>query len=129
MKSNIKKLKDVAQSVYSTLGSGHSESVYDEAMQIGLRLAKIKYESQRVVPLRYKDHHVGEGYLDLITSFGKNKVILELKAVGGALGPAEEQQIKTYMKIIGVKHGLLVNFQAPKKEGKSKIEFKEIVLR
>jgi GxxExxY protein len=128
MKSEIKKLKDIATGVYKTLGSGHSESVYDEAMQIGLRLEKIKYESQRVVPLTYKDHHIGAEYLDLIARFGGKKIILELKAVGGSLGPAEEQQIKNYMKILRIKHGLLVNFQSPKKEGKSKIEFKEVEL-
>lgn len=126
MNSNIKKLKTMADAVYKTLGSGHSESVYDKAMQTSLRLAGVKYESQKVVELCYKDHYVGEGYLDIIARFGTQKVILELKAVSGNLGPAEEQQIRHYMKILGIKHGLLVNFQQPKKEGKAKIEFKEV---
>lgn len=88
----------------------------------------IKYENQKVVELKYKDHNVGEGYPDIIANFGGNKLILELKAVGAALGPAEEQQIRIYMKILKIMQGLLINFQQPKKEGKSQLEIKEIVL-
>ncbi|TSC91404.1 MAG: hypothetical protein CEN90_533 [Parcubacteria group bacterium Licking1014_17] len=118
----------IVKDVYKSLGSGFSEDVYDKAMQVGLRLAKIKYESQKVVELKYKDHYVGEGYPDIIVGSGKNKFILELKAVGGAMGPSEEVQIKGYMKILKIKHGLLINFQQPKKEGKSQLEIKEVNL-
>jgi GxxExxY protein len=97
-------------------------------MQVWLRLQKIKYENQKVVELKYKDHYVGEGYPDIIVNFGQEKIILELKSVGANLGPAEEQQIKNYMKILKIKNGLLINFQQPKKEGKSQIEIKEITL-
>lgn len=119
-------VKRIAKDVYRSLGSGHSESVYDKAMQVGLRLAKVRYDSQKVVELTYKDHYVGEGYLDLITKDGKDRLIVELKAVGGSLGASEEQQIRNYMKILKVKNGLLINFQQPKKDGKSVLEMKEI---
>lgn len=125
---NMNKIKQIARDVYRSLGSGHQEVIYDRAMQVGLRIAKMKYESQKVVELKYKDHYVGEGYPDLIVHFGKHKLVLELKAVGGNLGPAEEQQIKSYMKILKIKHGLLINFQQPKKEGKAQIEFKEVTM-
>ena len=125
---NLNKIKKIARDVYRALGSGFSEDVYDKAMQVGLRLAKIKYESQKVVELKYKNHYVGEGYPDIIVNMGKNRVVLELKAVGGNLGGAEEQQIKSYMKILKIKHGLLINFQQPKKEGKTKLEVKEVNL-
>jgi hypothetical protein len=46
--------------VYRTLGAGFSEVVYDRAMQVGLRIAHIKYENQKVVELKYKNHSVGE---------------------------------------------------------------------
>jgi PD-(D/E)XK nuclease superfamily len=42
-------IKEIAQDVYETLGSGFSEDVYDRAMQVGLRLEKIGYEGQKVV--------------------------------------------------------------------------------
>lgn len=46
----------IAQEVYQSLGSGFSEDVYDRAMQVGLRLAGIEYESQKVVELKYREH-------------------------------------------------------------------------
>ena len=126
MNSKSSKIKSIAKDVYRALGSGFSEDVYDKAIQVGLRLAKIKYESQKVVELKYKDHYVGEGYPDIIIHDGGKKIILELKSVGGSMGASEEQQIRNYMKILKIKHGLLINFQQPKKEGKSQLEVKEI---
>lgn len=122
----VNKIKTIAKDVYKALGSGFDERVYDKAMQVGLRLAKVKYENQKVVELKYKNHYVGEGYPDIIAHFGTKKLVLELKAVAGNLGPSEEQQIKNYMKILNIKDGLLINFQQPKKEGKSQLEVREI---
>jgi len=72
---------------------------------------------------------VGEGYPDVIAKFGKDKIVLEFKAVSANLGASEEQQIKNYLKILKIKSGLLINFQQPKKEGKSKLEIKEVSLK
>lgn len=127
-KGKIKKIVSIVKDVYKNLGSGHQECVYDKATQVGLRLAKIKYEGQKVVELKYRDYYVGEGYPDIIVHFGREKIILELKAVGGNLGPSEEQQIRNYMKILKIKGGLLINFQQPKKEGKTQLEIREIKL-
>ena len=127
MNKKLEKIKKIALDVYRTLGSGFSEEVYDKAMQVGLRLAKIKYENQKVIELKYKDHCVGEGYPDLVVHLNGSKVIVELKAVGSELGVAEEQQLKNYMKILKIKQGLLINFQQPgRKEGKTKLEIKEV---
>ena len=75
--TNFKQIESIAKDVYKKLGSGHSEAVYDNAMRVGLRLSKIKYESQKVVELTYKGHYVGEGYPDIIVNLGKKKLILE----------------------------------------------------
>lgn len=129
MNKNLLKIKSIAKDVYKSLGSGHAESVYDKAMRVGIRLANLKYESQKVVELEYKGHYVGEGFPDIIVRFGSNRVILELKAVAGSMGAAQEQQLKNYMKILGIKYGILINFQQPgKKEGKTEVEIKEMVL-
>lgn len=128
MQNKLNKIKQIAKDVYRFLGSGHQECVYDKAMQVGLRLAKIRYENQKVVELKYKNHNVGEGYPDIVVHLGGKKLILELKAVGGSMGLSEEQQIKTYMKILKIRQGLLINFQQPKKEGKTQLEIKEIHL-
>jgi len=120
-------IKKIAKDVYKSLGSGFSEEVYDRAMQVGLRLTKVKYENQKVIELKYKDHCVGEGYPDLVVNLGGDKVVVELKAVGSELGAAEEQQLKNYLKILKIKNGILINFQQPgKKEGKTKLEIKDV---
>ena len=125
MKSDLVKIKSIAKDVYKSLGSGHPEVVYDKAMQVGLRLAGYKYDNQKVIELTYKDHHVGEGYPDIVVKLGKEKIIIELKAVAGQLGSAEEQQLKNYMSLLKAKCGLLINFQQPNKKGEV-LEVKEI---
>lgn len=125
----IQKIIAIAKDVYKNLGSGHQEVVYDKAMQVGLRLAKIRYESQKVVELKYKDHCVGEGYPDLVVNLNKEKIVLELKAVGSELGVAEEQQLRNYLKILKINQGILINFQQPgKKENKTRLEIREVYL-
>ena len=124
MDKNSQKIINIAKDIYKQLGSGHQEVVYDRAMQVGLRLAKIRYDSQKVVELKYKDHYVGEGYPDLIVYLGKDKVILELKAVGGDLGPSEERQIENYMDILKIKKGILINFKQPSKKGTTSLGHK-----
>jgi GxxExxY protein len=87
--------------------------VYDRALQVGLRLARIPYEGQKVVELKYKDHCVGEGYPDLVVRCGDEKIIVELKAVSWELGASKEQQLRNYMRILQVRYGILINFQHP----------------
>src|SRR3989344_1865679 len=127
MKSNLNKINKIAKDVYRSLGSGFSEDVYDKAMQVGLRLAKVKYENQKVVEVKYKNYSVGEGYPDLIIHFPNEIIAVELKAVSGDMGDAEERQLKNYMKILKIRAGLLINFPQPgRKENKTKLYLKEI---
>lgn len=129
MASNADRLVAIAKDVYRVLGSGYSEDIYDRAMQVGLRLAKIKYEGQKVVELKFKDHYVGEGYPDLVVRVGRDKIVVELKAVGGEMGAAEEHQLRNYMKILGIDRGLLLNFQQPgKNPRKTRLEVREVEL-
>ncbi|MBV9180454.1 MAG: GxxExxY protein [Acidobacteria bacterium] len=122
-------IKEIAEDVYKTLGSGFSEGVYDRAMQVGLRLANIGYEVQKVIELKYKDHYVGEGYPDLVVHLGQEKLIVELKAISGELGASEEQQLRNYMSILNVRRGMLINFQQPgRKQGETRLDIRELVL-
>jgi GxxExxY protein len=129
MSDPIAKIREIAQDVYKTLGSGFSEDVYDRAMQVGLRLANIGYEGQKVIELKYKDHYVGEGYPDLVVHLEEEKLIVELKAISGELGASEEQQLRNYMTILNVQRGMLINFQQPgRKQGKTKLDIRELTL-
>ena len=104
--------------------------MYDRAMQVGqLRLAKIGYEGQKVVELKYKEHYVGEGYPDLVVHLENENLIVELKAISGELGASEDQQLRNYMTILNVQRGMLINFQQPgRKQGKSKLDIRELAL-
>jgi GxxExxY protein len=127
MRPAISPITKIAHEVYRSLDSGFSEDVYDRAMQVGLRLAGIRYESQKVVELRYRDHYVGEGYADLLVHLGKQKVVVELKAVSSDLGACEEGQLRNYMKVLRVSSGMLINFQTPgRKPGKTRLEIREV---
>lgn len=123
----INQIIKLAKEVYGELGSGFDERVYQKAMEVGLRLAKIRYENQKVVELKFKDHYVGEGYPDLIVNLNGVKLVVELKAVN-KVGGKEENQTKSYMRILKIPYGLLINFQTPSTdtEKETHLEIREI---
>ena len=57
---------------------------------------------------------------------GQAPSVSSMTVFDGVVTAAEEVQIRGYMKILKIKHGLLINFQQPKKEGKTKLEIKEV---
>ena len=125
-------IREISRDLYQQLGSCQSESVYQCAMQVGLRDKNIKYDSQRVVELTYKGFYVGEGYADLVVRSGEEKLVVELKAIQGELAAPEKQQLKNYMKLLDAQEGLLVNFPQPgrpkKKATKTEPQFENVSL-
>ena len=99
-------ITDLARHVYKTLGHGYSEAVYHRALEVALRKKNIPYESERVVPITYEGHVVGNIRLDLVIN---NETIIELKTVT-TLREKEVTQLKNYMNITGLNSGLLINF-------------------
>ena len=96
--------------VHKILGPGLLESAYEECLCHELRLRSIRFERQRELPIEYKGVTLDCGYrLDVVV---ENKVILELKA-REALEPIHEAQLLTYLKLTGIKMGLLINFNVP----------------
>jgi len=72
-----------------------------------LELRGIAFEYERPLPLEYKGIRLDCGYrLDLIVG---GKVVVEVKSVE-TLAPIHEAQLLTYLKLTGVKVGLLINF-------------------
>jgi GxxExxY protein len=111
---NINKLTgDVigaAIEVHKTLGPGLLESAYEECLCHELELREIPYERQKELPIQYKGVKLDCGYrLDLVVA---DKLVIELKACE-RLEPIHEAQLLTYLKLTGIKLGLLINFNVP----------------
>jgi GxxExxY protein len=98
---------DAAIEVHSALGPGLLESVYEACLSYELQQRGLKVERQLPVPVLYKDVQLEIGFrIDL---FVEKCVIVELKAVE-ALLPIHEAQVLTYLKLMGQRVGLLLNF-------------------
>ena len=66
IKKLIEKVKDCAKEVYEELGEGWPEGIYQKAMEVALREKGISYETQRILPVSFKGHVVGESKPDLV---------------------------------------------------------------
>ena len=104
------KVIGAAIEVHKALGPGLLESAYEECLCIELELKKIPYERQKELPIEYKGITLNCGYrLDIVVA---SSLILELKACE-KLEPIHEAQLLTYLKLTGIKLGLLINFNVP----------------
>jgi len=93
--------------VHRELGPGLLESAYQAAMCRELSLRRTEFIQQVDMPLSYKGVNLDCGYrIDLIVD---NTVVVELKAVQEIL-PVHEAQLLTYLRLTGMRVGLLINF-------------------
>jgi GxxExxY protein len=106
---------DAAYRVHSTLGPGLLESVYEQCLAYELECRALSARRQVPLPIVYRDISIEPGFrIDLEV---EDRVIVEIKAVERIL-PVHEAQLLTYMKLSGLKLGLLLNFNVPlMKEG------------
>lgn len=96
--------------VHRALGPGLLESAYEECLCHELHLRNIAFRRQADLPVEYKNVHLDCGYrLDLVVD---EKVVVELKAMEG-IQPVHEAQLLTYLRLSGIRVGLLLNFGAP----------------
>jgi GxxExxY protein len=93
--------------VHRQLGPGLLESSSQACLARELELRGIQFEYEKPLPLEYKGVRLECGYrIDLLVA---GLVIVEVKSVE-ALAPIHEAQLLTYLKLTGVKIGLLINF-------------------
>ena len=83
-----------------------NESLYEAAMCVELRAHNIPFVRQPIFPVMYKGEPIGECRLDLLVG---GRLIVELKAVE-ALAPVHKAQVITYLKVMKLELGLLINF-------------------
>ena len=105
----------LAIEVHRILGPGLLESVYESALHYELETAGIRCRRQVAVEVAYKGRPMGLGFrVDLLI---EQVLPIELKAVE-RLTDLHKAQLLSYLNLLKVKRGLLINFNAmPLKNG------------
>jgi GxxExxY protein len=116
------RVKRAATSVFSELGSGLSESVYQHAIAVALRGVGYNVEVEKILPVTFREHQVGFIRADLVVN---GDFVVEVKTVN-KLTEAHVAQLKAYLLRVP-EHaegpsGVLVNFAL------SAVEFREVAL-
>jgi GxxExxY protein len=99
-------IEKYAKHIYDTLGTGYSERVYHNAMEVLLRKHRVPYESERIVPVEFEGHVIGNLRADIIVD---RRLVLEFKSIA-KIGDKEEQQSLNYLKLLNLSEALLINF-------------------
>ena len=99
-----------AFSVHNELGCGLLEKVYETALAWELHLRRHRVSTQAEFNVTYKQKEVGLYYADLVVD---GKVIVEVKSADG-LTDVHRAQLLNYLRISGLRVGLLLNSAKPK---------------
>ena len=101
------KIIGAAIEVHKELGPGLLESVYEACLYHELKKQGVSVDCQVDLPIIYKGEITNKTYrIDMLV---ENCVIVELKSVD-TINPIHEAQLLTYMKLLNINLGLLINF-------------------
>ena len=103
-----KRIIGCAIEVHAHLGPGLLESVYEAALCIELEREGLSSTRQLMMPIRYKGETIAEFKPDLVVH---ESVVVEIKSVE-RLDPIHAAQMLTYLRITGLRVGLLLNFNS-----------------
>lgn len=96
--------------VHRELGPGLLESAYSECLSVEFADRGLKFEREVHLPVVFKGRRVDCGYrMDFVI---ERTIVLEVKALETVL-PVHEAQLLTYLRISGMKLGLMLNFNVP----------------
>ena len=95
--------------VNTNVGPGLLESAYEMALCHELRSEGLSVQKQIGLPFEYGGEKLDIGYrMDIVVN---NKVVVEVKSVE-SLADVHYKQLLTYLKLSGMKLGILVNFNS-----------------
>jgi GxxExxY protein len=104
-----KQVLDEAFRLHTEWGRGLLESVYEQVLAARLRKAGLQVETQKSIPIIIDDITIPEAFrADLVVG---GKLIVELKSVE-EMKQVFAKQLLTYLRLSGLKLGLLLNFGA-----------------
>ena len=104
--------------VHSALGCGLPEFTYEAALELRFGELEIPCTRQERFDVFFHDTRVGHFVSDLVVD---NLIILELKSDESIL-PGHVSQLFTYLRVTGLRVGLLLNF------GERSLQFKRLIL-
>ena len=94
--------------VHRILGPGLLESAYEDCLAWELTQRGLGVMRQTSIPVRYKELRIEDGYrVDMLVN---EAIILELKCID-SFQPIHTAQVLTYLKMTGLRLGLLLNFK------------------
>ncbi len=97
----------LAIEVHRELGPGLLESAYRQCLTHELAEHGVRFAVEKQIPVRYKKAEIDCAFrADIIV---EDSLILELKAVDRIL-PIHEAQVITYLRLTGLRLGLIINF-------------------
>jgi GxxExxY protein len=119
LKDETYKIIGACIEVHKTLGRGHSEVIYKDALEIEFHNRQIPFSREQKFDVYYKGillpHHY---YADFVVF---NTIILEVKAIEG-LTSGHLKQTLNYLAVSKLKLGMLVNF------GEDSLKHKRVIL-
>ena len=104
------KIVDLSLKLHKDLGCGLLESVYEAILEKELQMGGFYVERQKPVSFSYEGIEFTDGFrVDLLV---EKVVVVELKSIA-ILSPAHSKQLLTYLRLMNLPVGLLINFGAP----------------
>ena len=98
---------DACIKIHTAIGPGCFEKVYEETLNYELSKRGLDVKRQTLMPICYEKLFIHDAYkMDLLV---ERKLIIEIKSVE-RLAPVHFRQVMTYLKLSGIKNGLLLNF-------------------
>jgi GxxExxY protein len=101
---------DISFSIHKQYGPGLYESVYEELFCYEWSKLNIPFKRQHPIPLIHEELKMQIAFRANVMV--GNKVIIELKSIE-ALGNIHYKQLQTYLKLSGLRLGMLINFNVP----------------
>jgi len=118
LKKEVHQIVGCAMEVINTIGHGFHEKIYENALTVDFRLLSIPFQQQPEFKIAYKSTDIGTYILDLICF---EQVIVDTKTIE-QITNHEVGKMLNYLKVTGLRVGLLINFKH------AKLEWKRVVL-
>ena len=112
LKEEVFQIVGCAIEVLNTLGHGLVEKPYENALVVEFLLRKIPFQQQPSFDVLYKGHKIGLFVPDLIAF---NSLVVDTKVID-RISDHERGLMLNYLRITGLRVGLILNFKHPKLE-------------